>query len=75
MKLSSINLYRNWDKSKPGYHGKMKFEANNGSEIELKFEDEFGQQILLMVADRLVGEAKKLAEELTAECIGVKQNG
>lgn len=69
--MKHIYIHKSWSKS--GYHGTMEFETPKGHKIELKFEGEFGKKIMLLVADQLVGEAKKLAEDLTAECIIAKE--
>lgn len=71
IKLKHIYIHSSWNK--PGYHGTMEFETPKGNKIELQFESEFGKKIMLLVADQLVGEAKKLAEDLTAECITAKE--
>ena len=71
IQLKNIYIHKSW--TEPGYHGKMEFETPKGTKIELKFESEFGKKIMLLVADQLVGEAKKLAEDLTAECITAKE--
>ena len=69
--LQNIYIHKSW--TEPGFHGKMEFKTPKGHKIELQFESEFGKRIMLLVADQLAGEAKRLAEELTAECIAEKE--
>lgn len=70
--MKNMYIHKSWNE--PGYHGKMEFESPKGHKIELQFKGEFGKKIMLLVADQLVGEAKKLAEDLTSECVVAKES-
>lgn len=67
MKLKSIFVFANHPGG--GFHGSMKLQSPEGHEIDLKFDNEFGSKIIGIIAEHLVGEAKRLANQLTQDCI------
>jgi len=67
MKLKAIHIYANWE-SAGGYRGTVEFEGKE-FKTELKFDRDLADQLIKLVADKLVENSKLLAKEMTTEII------
>ena len=71
MKLIDLNirLQPEWSKEAGLYTGKATFKDHNGSEISLVFDSATSDRILTVLSEELVFTSRRVATELTANCL------
>lgn len=66
MKLKAIHIYSKWGDE--GFRGTVEFEGKD-FKTELQFDRDLADQLIKLVADKLVENSKLLAKEMTTEII------